>query len=384
MNFALTEEQLEFQKMIREFAQKEFEAGAIQRDEDEDFKTIYDSFINKMGPMGLLGLTIPKEYGGQEKSPIFFALSLFELCRVEVSVGAALSVCLSLGSFPLVKWGTEEQKKKFLPPLARGEKLCAFALTEDNAGSDSAMQETTAELQGDEYILNGNKIYITNGGYAETYIVIAMTDKSKGTRGISAFIVEKGTPGFRFGKSFKKMGIRATAQRELIFENCRIPKKNLIGKEGEGFKIAMATLDVGRIGVASQGVGAAMGAFDLAAKHSKERVQFGKAISANQGVSFMLAEMATKIELAQMITLKAAWLMEEGLPYTSEAAMAKLYATDIAMEVTTDSVQILGGKGFLRENGAERFMRDAKILQIYEGTNEIQKMIIAGSVLREY
>lgn len=382
MNYILTEEQVAFQKKIREFAVKEFASGAVQRDEDEDFKPIYDVFVNKMGPMGLLGLTIPKAYGGEGKSPIFFALAMFEFCRVEVSVGAALSVCLSLGSFPIVKWGTEEQKKKYLPALARGEKLCGFALTEDNAGSDSAMQETTAELQGDQYILNGKKIYITNAGYADTYIVIAMTDKSKGTRGISAFIVEKGTIGFSFGKDFKKMGIRATAQKELIFDNCRIPKENLIGKEGEGFKIAMATLDVGRLGVAGQGVGAAMGAFDLAVKNAKERVQFGKPISANQGVSFMIAEMATKIELAQMIVLKTAWLMEEGLPYAKEAAMAKLFATDTAMEVTTNSVQILGGKGFLRENNAERFMRDSKILQIYEGTNEIQKMIIAASVLR--
>lgn len=382
MNYTLTEEQVAFQKEIREFALKEFASGAVQRDEDEDFKPIYDVFVNKMGPMGLLGLTIPKEYGGEGKSPIFFALAMFEFCRVEVSVGAALSVCLSLGSFPIVKWGTEEQKKKYLPALARGEKLCGFALTEDNAGSDSAMQETTAELQGDQYILNGKKIYITNAGYADTYIVIAMTDKSKGTRGISAFIVEKGSSGFSFGKDFKKMGIRATAQKELIFDNCRIPKENLIGKEGEGFKIAMATLDVGRLGVAGQGVGAAMGAFDLAVQNAKERVQFGKPISANQGVSFMIAEMATKIELAQMIVLKTAWLMQEGLPYTKEAAMAKLFATDTAMEVTTNSVQILGGKGFLRENNAERFMRDSKILQIYEGTNEIQKMIIAASILR--
>ena len=383
MDFALTQEQLDFQNEMREFALKEFAPGAIQRDEEESFSSIYDVFVNKMGPMGVLGLTIPKEYGGQGKSPIFFVLAMLELCRVEVSVGAALSVCLSIGSFPIVKWGTEEQKKKYLPPLARGEKLCAFALTEDNAGSDSAMQETTAELQGDEYVINGKKIYITNAGYAETYIVIAMTDKSKGTKGISAFIVEKGTPGFTFGKEFKKMGIRATAQKSLVFENCRIPKANIIGKEGEGFKIAMATLDVGRLGVAGQGLGAAVGAFDLAVKNARERVQFGKPISANQGVSFMLAEMATKIELAKLIIFKAAWLMQEGMPYTKEVAMAKLFATDTAMEITTNSVQILGGKGYLRENHAERFMRDSKILQIYEGTNEIQKLIISTSILRE-
>lgn len=382
MNFALTEEQLAFQKEIREFAQREFASGAVQRDEDEDFTPIYNIFMKKMGPMGLLGLTMPKEYGGQGKSPIFFVLAMMEFCRVEVSVGAAWSVCLSLGTVPLLKWGTEEQKQKYLVPLLKGEKLCAFGLTEENAGSDSAMQETTAVPDGDEYILNGRKIYITNAGFADTYIVIAMTDKSKGTKGISAFVVEKDTTGFTFGKEYKKMGIRATVQRELIFENCRIPKENLLGKEGEGFKIAMTALDVGRIGVAGQGLGAAMGAFDLAVKAAKEREQFGKPISANQAISFKLADMATKIELAQLMLLKTAWLMQEGLPYSKEAAMAKTVCTDTAMSVTTDAVQILGGKGYLRENEAERFMRDAKILQIYEGTNQIQRLIISGYVLK--
>ncbi|HWQ80296.1 MAG TPA: acyl-CoA dehydrogenase family protein [Anaerovoracaceae bacterium] len=382
MNFALTEEQLAFQKEMREFAQREFAPGAVQRDEDEDFTPIYDIFMKKMGPMGLLGLTMPKEYGGQGRSPIFFVLAMMEFCRVEVSVGASWSVCLSLGTVPLLQWGTEEQKQKYLSPLLKGEKLCAFGLTEENAGSDSAMQETTAVLDGDEYILNGRKIYITNAGFADTYIVFAMTDKTKGTKGISAFVVEKDTPGFTFGKEYKKMGIRATAQRELVFENCRIPKENLLGKEGEGFKIAMTALDVGRIGVAGQGAGAAMGAFDLAVKTAKERVQFGKPISANQAISFKLADMATKIELAQLILLKTAWLMQEGLPYTKEAAMAKTVCTDTAMSVTTDAVQILGGKGYLRENEAERFMRDSKILQLYEGTNQIQRLIVSGHVLK--
>jgi len=253
-------------------------------------------------------------------------------------------------------------------------------LTEEGAGSDSAMQETTAKSEGDEYIINGRKIYITNAGYADTYIVFAITDKSKGTKGISAFIVEKGTPGFTFGVEYKKMGIRATAQRELVFENCRIPKENRIGNEGAGFKIAMTALDVGRVGVAGQGVGAAMGAYDLALKSARERVQFGKPIIANEGISFMLANMATKIELAQLILLKTTWLMQEGLPYSKEAAMTKLVCTDTGMEVTTDAVQILGGKGFLRDNEAERFMRDAKILQIYEGTNQIMKLILAGMI----
>ncbi len=380
MNFALTEEQLEFQKEMRELAVREFASGARQRDEEEDFRPINDVFRNKFGPMGLMGLTMPKEYGGQGKSPIFFALAMMEFSRVDVSVGSAWSVCLSIGSVPIEKFGTEEQKQKYLVPLLKGEKLCAFGLTEEGAGSDSAMQETTAKLDGDEYIINGRKIYITNAGYADTYIIFAITDKSKGTKGISAFIVEKGTPGFTFGVEYKKMGIRATAQRELIFENCRIPKDNRIGNEGAGFKIAMTALDVGRVGVAGQGVGAAMGAYDLALKSAKERVQFGKPIIANEGISFMLANMATKIELAQLILLKTTWLMQEGLPYSKEAAMSKLVCTDTGMEVTTDAVQILGGKGFLRDNEAERFMRDAKILQIYEGTNQIMKLILAGMI----
>lgn len=380
MNFALTEEQLAFQKEMRELAVSEFAAGAHKRDEEEDFKPIYEVFLNKFGPRGLMGLTMPKEYGGLGKSHIYFVLAMLEFCRVDVSVGSAWSVCLSIGSVPIQKFGTEAQKQKYLVPLTKGEKLCAFGLTEENAGSDSAMQETTAVADGEDYVLNGRKIYITNGGYADTYIVFALTDPSKGNKGISAFIVEKGMPGFSFGTEYKKMGIRATAQRELIFENCRVPKANLLGKEGDGFKIAMTALDVGRVGVAGQGLGAAIGAYDLALKAAKDRVQFGKPIIANQGVSFMLADMATKIELAQLLLLKTAWLMQEDLPYSKEAAMAKMVCTDTGMEVTTDAVQILGGKGFLRENEAERFMRDAKILQIYEGTNQIMKLILAGMI----
>ena len=382
MNFQLTEEQREFQNSIRRFAKKEVAPGAMQRDLDGDFSGIYDILMNKMAPMGLLGLTFPKEYGGQGKSYIEFSLAMMELCSVEVSLGASWSVCMSLGSVPIWKFGSEEQKKKYLVPLAKGEKLCAFGLTEPNAGSDSAMQETTAVLDGEEYILNGNKIYITNAGYADTYVVIAMTDKGRGTKGISAFIVEKGTPGFTFGKEYKKMGIRASVQQELVFENARVPKENLIGKEGEGFKIAMTALDVGRLGVAAQGVGAAMGAYGLALNYAKGRIQFGKPVIANQGVSFMLADMATQIELAQLILLKAAWLYSNGLPFSKEVAMAKCYCTDMAMKVTTDAVQVFGGKGYLVENEVERFMRDVKILQIYEGTNQIQRVVIAGHILK--
>jgi len=380
MNFALTDEQMAFRQEMRDLAIREFASGARQRDEDEDFKPIYDIFRNKFGPMGLMGLTMPKEYGGMGKSYVHFVLAMSEFSRVDVSVGSAWSVCLSIGSIPIIRFGTEEQKQKYLLPLAKGEKISAFGLTESNAGSDSAMQETTATQDGDDYVINGRKIYITNAGYADTYVVFAMTDKSKGNKGISAFIVEKGTPGFAFGIEYKKMGIRATSQRELIFENCRVPKENLLGKEGQGFKIAMTALDVGRVGVAGQGLGAAMGAYDLALKSAKERIQFGKPVIANQGVSFMLADMATKIELAELLLFKTAWLMQEGLPYSKEAAMAKLVCTETGMEVATDAVQILGGKGFLRECEVERFMRDAKILQIYEGTNEIMKLILAGTL----
>lgn len=382
MNFKLTEEQQEFRKMMRKFSLEELAPGARMRDEEEDFTTTYDILMNKMGPKGLLGWTFPKEYDGQGKSNVDFVSGMIELCRCDVSVGASWSACLSIGAIPILNYGTEAQKQKFLAPLARGEKLCAFGLTEENAGSDAAMQETTAVLDGDSYILNGKKIYITNAGYADTYIVIAMTDKSQGTRGISAFVVEKDTPGFTFGPEYRKMGIRGSIQRPLIFENCRIPKENLLGKEGQGFKIAMGALDVGRIGVASQGVGAAWGAYDLALKASKERVQFGGPVSQNQGVSFMLADMAIAIELAEMMVMKAAWLCSEGLPFSKEAAMAKVFCTDTGMKVSTDAVQIVGGKGFLRENEVERFMRDAKILQIYEGTNQIQRMVVAGHILK--
>jgi butyryl-CoA dehydrogenase len=382
MDFNLTEEQKKFQESMREFSLKEIAPGAMQRDIDEDFSGVYEILMKKMVPMGLFGLTFPKEYGGQGKSYVDFALAVFEICRTELATGTSWCAHMTLGAIPLLRFGTELQKQKYLVPLAKGEKLCSFCLTERNAGSDSAMQETLAVLDGDQYVLNGRKIYITNAGFADVYIVIAMTDRSKGTKGISAFVVEKDTPGFTFGKEYKKLGIRASVQRELIFDNARIPKENRIGKEGEGFKIAMTALDYGRLAVAAQGVGVAWGAYDIALKWAKERIQFGKPISANQGISFMLADMATKIELAQLITLKAAWLCSEGLPFSKEVAMAKAYATDAAMSIATDAVQILGGKGYLQENEVERFMRDAKIMQIYEGTNQIQRMVVAGHILK--
>ncbi len=382
MNFILTQEEREFQKMMEMFAEKEVAPGAIERDQSESFDGAYEIIMNKMGPMGLLGLTMPVEYGGQGKSNVLFSLAMMEICRKDVSVGAAWSVCLSLGTIPILKFGSEELKEKYLPALLKGEKLCAFGLTELGAGSDAAMQQTTAVLDGDEYVINGSKVYITNAGYADTYVIIAMTDKEKGSKGgISAFVVEKDTLGFTFGEQYEKCGIHGTVQRELIFENCRIPKENIIGKEGDGFKAAMTGIDYGRIGVASQGVGCAWGALDIAVKRANEREQFGKPIAKNQAISFKLAEMATKVELAKLIVLKAADLASQGEKFTKYAAMAKKYCTDVAQQVAADAVQICGGHGYLRKSEIERFYRDAKILQIYEGTNEIQDMIISGYVL---
>lgn len=383
MDFQLTKEQTEFQQEIREFAKKEIEPGAIERDAKEDFAPLHGLLIGKMGPMGLLGLTFPKEYGGQGRSHIDFALAMMEICKVDVSVGAAWSVSLSLGTIPIYQFATEEQKQRYLVPLCQGKCLPAFGLTEPNAGSDSAMQETTALRDGDDYILNGKKIYITNASYAETYIIMAMTDPARGTKGISAFIVEKDTPGLTFDNQYVKMGIRSTIQTEVIMKDCRVPAKNRIGEEGQGFKIAMTALDVGRLGVAAQGAGAAWGALNMAARYAQEREQFGKPIFHNQAISFMLADMGIQVELSRLILLKACWLKDQGLPFSKEAAMAKTYCTDAAMKVATDAVQIYGGKGFLRENQVERFVRDAKILQIYEGTNQVQRMIVSNFVARE-
>jgi len=382
MDFQLTESQERVRALVEEFTATEIAPGAAERDLAGDFAPVYDILMNKMGPLGLLGLSYPREYGGQGKDHIAFVAAMFEICRFDVSVGAAWSVLLSLGSWPIYKFGTEQQKQQYLVPLCKGEKMCAFALTEPNAGSDAGMQETTATLIHNHYVLNGRKIYITNAGFADTYVVMAMTDKSKGTKGISAFIVEKGTQGFEFGREEVTMGIRSTTQREIIMTDCMIPKDHLLGEEGTGFKIAMTAVDVGRLGVAAQAVGVSWGATDVAISHSLNRVQFGKPLSANQGVSFMLANMATKVELAKLMVLKAAWLSSQELPYTKEAAMAKMYASDTAMEVTTDAVQILGGAGYICDNPVERMMRDAKILQIYEGTNQIQRIVIAGKILR--
>ncbi|MBP2637206.1 MAG: acdA 5 [Firmicutes bacterium] len=379
MNFVLSPEQEGFRKLVREFAEKSIAPTAAERDEKELFsREIFD----EMGKIGIQGLAYPEEYGGVGSDFVSYAIAVEEISRVCGSTGIGLSVHVSLCAWPIFKYGTEEQKQKFLRPLAEGTKLGAFGLTEPNAGTDAGAGSTVAVKDGDSYIINGSKVFNTNGGEAEIEVVFAATDKAAGLKGMSAFIVEKGTPGFSFGKKEIKMGIRSAVQRELVFENCRVPAANLLGKEGEGFKIAMAALDGGRIGVAAQALGIAQGAMEEAIKYAKQRVQFGKPIASFQAVNFMLADMAMKIDAARLLVYRAAYNKSNHLPYSKEAAMAKAFASDTAMAVTTDAVQIFGGYGYSREYPVERMMRDAKITQIYEGTNQAMRMVIAGSILR--
>lgn len=379
MNFEFSDEQQAIQKLVREFAEKEIAPTVQERDEKAEFsREIFD----KIGELGLCGIFFPEEYGGSDGSYVSYILANEELSKVDDAVAAGYASSISLCAWPIWKFGTEEQKKKYLTPLAEGTKLGAFGLTEPNAGSDAARQQSTAVRKGDHYILNGSKIFITNGGEADIYVVFAMTDKTKGTKGISAFILEKGMEGFSFGKEEQKMGIHASKTRELIFQDVKVPVENLLGEEGKGFKIAMQGLDGGRIGVAAQGLGIAGAALEAAIKYSKERKQFGKPVCKFQSISFMLADMATKLDAARLLVYRAAALKEQGKPCTKESCMAKLYATDAAMSIATDAVQILGGYGYIREYPVERLMRDAKITQIYEGTNQIQRLIISGQLLQ--
>ena len=378
MNFEFSDEQQAIQKLVREFAEKEIAPTVQERDEKAEFsREIFD----KIGELGLCGIFFPEEYGGSDGSYVSYILANEELSKVDDAVAAGYASSISLCAWPIWKFGTEEQKKKYLTPLAEGTKLGAFGLTEPNAGSDAARQQSTAVRKGDHYILNGSKIFITNGGEADIYVVFAMTDKTKGTKGISAFILEKGMEGFTFGKEEQKMGIHASKTRELIFQDVKVPVENLLGEEGKGFKIAMQGLDGGRIGVAAQGLGIAGAALEAAIKYSKEREQFGKPVCKFQSISFMLADMATKLDAARLLVYRAAALKEQGKPCTKESCMAKLYATDAAMSIATDAVQILG-YGYIREYPVERLMRDAKITQIYEGTNQIQRLIISGQLLQ--
>jgi alkylation response protein AidB-like acyl-CoA dehydrogenase len=380
MDYFLTEDQMMIRDLTRQVAEEKVVPVREELDEKEEFPW---DIMNVLAQSDLFGLFIPEEYGGLGKGCFELSIAVEELSRACLGVSTTYAAN-ALGTFPILLYGSEEQKKKYLPDIATGKRLVAFALTEANAGSDAAGIQTSARLEGSEYVLTGTKQWITNGGEAEIYTIIAMTDKSKGARGASAFIAEKGTAGFHFGKKERKMGIRASSTRELIFDNCKIPKENILGKEGLGFIIAMRTLDNSRTGVGAQGVGVAQGAFEEALKFSRQRIQFGHPIISFQAVQHMLADMATEIETARALVYSVARYIDSGArDITKESAMAKVFATDMAMRVTTNAVQVMGGSGYMREYPVEKMMRDAKILQIYEGTNQIQRNVIAQALIKE-
>ncbi len=379
MNFQLTKEQEFVRKMVRDFAVKEVEPIAAEIDAEHRFPT---ENVEKMGKLGMLGVPFPKEYGGSGGDQLSYAITVEELSRVCASTGVICSAHTSLCCWPIYNWGTEEQKRKYLPDLLSGKKLGAFGLTEPGAGTDAAGQQTKAVDMGDHWLINGSKVFITNGGYAETFIVMAMTDKSKGTKGISAFIIEKEDEGFSIGKTEDKMGICASSTTELIMVNCKIPKDRILGNVGDGFKVAMSTLDGGRIGIASQALGIAQGALDVTVEYMKARKQFGKKLSQMQALQFEIADMKTRIEASRLLIYKAADMKERHLPYGPYSAMAKLFAAETAMYVTTKAVQLHGGYGYTKDYPVERMMRDAKITEIYEGTSEVQKIVIAASVFK--
>lgn len=379
MYFRLSEEHEMIRTMVRDFAENEVAPTAAERDGEERFDRV---IFDKMAALGLTGIPWPEEYGGTGSDYLAYCIAVEELSRVCASTGVTLSAHTSLAGWPIYKFGTEEQKQKYLKPMAEGKSIGAYGLTEPGSGSDAGGMRTTAKTDGDDYILNGSKIFITNGGVADYYIVFALTNPDAKQKGTSAFIIEKDRKGFSVGKKESKLGIRSSPTTEIIFEDCRVPKENLLGNEGEGFKIAMMTLDGGRNGIAAQAVGIAQGALDAAAAYAKERHQFGKPLTAQQGIAFKLADMATSIEAARLLTYQAAWLESQGLPYGKESAMSKLFAGDTAMKVTTEAVQIFGGYGYTKDYPVERFMRDAKITQIYEGTQEIQRLVISRYVTK--
>ncbi len=384
MDFSLDKKHEMARTLFREFAEKEVKPLAQEVDETEQFPK---GTVEKMQKIGFMGIPIPKEYGGQGCDPLTYIMCVEELSKVCGTTGVIVSAHTSLCCDPIMTYGNEEQKQKYLAPLAKGEKLGAFALTEPGAGTDAQGCQTKAVLDGDEWVLNGSKCFITNGKEADIYIVIAITSVVEDRRGrkkknFSTFIVEKGTPGFSFGTKEKKMGIRGSATYELIFEDCRIPKENLLGPEGKGFPIAMHTLDGGRIGIAAQALGIAEGALDATVAYTKERKQFGRSIAAQQNTQFQLADMAAKIEAAQLLVYKAAMAKATQKVYSVEAAKAKLFAAEVAMDVTTRCVQLFGGYGYIREYDVERMMRDAKITEIYEGTSEVQRMVISAALLK--
>ena len=378
MNFQLTKEQEFVRKMVREFATTEVEPIAADIDKEHRFP---EENVEKMAKLGMMGIPFPTELGGAGGDHIAYAICVEELARVCASTAVIVSAHTSLCCWPIFNYGTEEQKQKYLPDLLTGKKLGAFGLTEPNAGTDASGQQTRAVDGGDCWILDGAKVFITNGGYADVFVVMAMTDKSKGNHGISSFIVEKGDPGFSIGKTEDKMGICASSTTELIFQGCKIPKDRLLGEIGDGFKVAMSTLDGGRIGIASQALGIAQGALDVTIEYMKARKQFGKSLSKFQALQFVVADLETQIQAARLLVYRAADMKDKHLPYGPAAAMAKLFAAETAMHVTTKCVQLHGGYGYTKDYPVERMMRDAKITEIYEGTSEVQRMVIAASVL---
>ncbi len=378
MNFSLSEEHLMIQKAARDFANDVLKPGVIERDEHQKFP---EEEIKKMGELGFLGMMVNQKYGGGGMDAISYVLAMEEISKIDASASVVMSVNNSLVCWGLETFGTEAQKQKYLLPLAKGESIGSFCLSEPEAGSDATSQHTTAILKGDKYILNGTKNWITNGGHASTYLVIAQSNPEKGHKGINAFIVDRKSPGLTVGKKENKLGIRGSDTHSIMFTDVEVPKENRIGEDGFGFKFAMKTLSGGRIGIASQALGIASGAYELALAYSKERKAFGKPICEHQAIQFKLADMATQIDAARLLCLKAAWLKDRHLDYTQAGAMAKVFASTIAMEIATEAVQIHGGYGYVKEYHVERLMRDAKITQIYEGTTEVQKIVISRSVL---
>ncbi len=380
MNFDFTETQLMIKETARKFAEDELAPTASERDEKEEFPR---DAVKKLGELGFMGMMVSEQYGGAGLDTVSYVLAMEEISRVDASCGVIMSVNNSLVCHGLEEWGTEEQKQKYLVPLATGKKLGAFALSEPEAGSDASNQRTTADRKGDSYMLNGTKNFITNGANADVVLVMAATDKSKGAHGISTFIVEKGTPGFSVAKKEKKLGIRSSDTVSLAFQECRVPAENRIGEEGFGFKFAMKTLDGGRIGIASQALGIAQASLDASVSYAKQRKAFGKYLSEFEAIQFMIADMATRIDAAQMLILKAAVLKDTQQPYGNYSAMAKLYASKVAVDAALDAIQIHGGYGYIKEYAVERFLRDAKITEIYEGTSEVQKIVISRALLKD-
>lgn len=380
MEFQLTAEQISIREMVRDFARKEIEPHIMTYDEAKEFPI---EIIKKLSELGLLGIIYPEEYGGANMGYIEYALIIEELSAVDPSIGLIVAAHNSLGTLHIFNYGTEEQKQKYIPPLLKGDSLSAWALTEPNSGSDAKALKTTAVKKGDYWVLNGSKTFITNANFSNYHVIIARTDPEKGNHGISAFVVEKGTPGFKIGKNLNKLGMRASDTAELFFDNCKVPRENMLGKEGEGFHQSMSILDGGRVSIGAMSVGIARGAYENALKYAQEREAFGRTISNFQATKFKLADMATEIDAARLLIMRAAWMKDQNMDFNLESAMAKLYASEVAVRVANEAVQIYGGYGFIKEYPAEKFYRDAKLGTIGEGTSEILRLVIAREILEQ-